>query len=53
MSFEIAPLTDEHLEDAAALFIERYSEMRTHVPYLPVHYEHAEATLPLLRDMTR
>jgi GNAT superfamily N-acetyltransferase len=51
MPFEILPLMDEHLEDAAALFVERYAEMRTHVPYLPAHFEDADAILPLLSEV--
>jgi len=52
MSFQIASLREEHLEDAAALVSVRYKALREHVPLLPSRYEDVETILPMLRDLT-
>jgi len=52
MSFQIASLREEHLEDAAALVSVRYKALREHVPLLPSRYEDIGTILPMLRDLT-
>jgi GNAT superfamily N-acetyltransferase len=52
MSLQIAPLREEHLEDAAALVSVRYKALREHVPLLPSRYEDVDTILPMLRDLT-
>ena len=39
MAFEIVPLRDERLEDAAALVTARHQVLREHVPSLPSRHE--------------
>ena len=51
MSLEIAPLRDEHFEDAAALATARYRALRERAPALPTRYEDVGSILPLLRDL--
>lgn len=51
MTFQIQPLRDTHLEDAAVLVTDRYRAEREHVPSLPPRYEDVSAILPLLRDL--
>jgi GNAT superfamily N-acetyltransferase len=51
MSFEIAPLRNEHLEGAAALMTARYRALRESAPSLPTRYEDVSSILPPLRDL--
>lgn len=51
MSLKIAPLRDEHLEDAAALVTVRYRALRGRAPSLPSRYEGVSSILPPLRDL--
>ena len=51
MPLEIAPLQDDHLEDAAALVTARYWALRERVPPLPSRYEDVSSILPSLRDL--
>jgi GNAT superfamily N-acetyltransferase len=51
MSLEIAPLQDQHLEDAAALVTARYRALREQVSSLPSRYEDVSSILPPLRDL--
>ena len=53
MPFQIVPLGDEHLEDAAALATARYRAERERVPSLPPRYADASSILPWLRDLAR
>lgn len=51
MTLHIVPLSDEHLADAAALFVARYRALRAQVPFLPSRYEEPGVTWPLLSDL--
>ncbi len=47
----IVPLTEERLEEAAALFIERYRKLRQDIPLLPVDLENSQAVIERLEKM--
>jgi GNAT superfamily N-acetyltransferase len=49
---KITSLTDEHLEDAAALVSNRFSHLRKQEPLLPARYTEVSVLLPLLRSIS-
>jgi GNAT superfamily N-acetyltransferase len=52
MSLYITSLSENHLEDAAALVTARYKALRERVPLLPPRYEEVGTILHMLRDLT-
>ncbi len=52
MSLQIAPLREDHLEDAAALVSARYKALRERVPLLPSRYGEVDTILGMLRGLT-
>jgi GNAT superfamily N-acetyltransferase len=50
---KIAPLCEQHLEDAAALACARYRVLRGQMPCLPARYECVDVVLPELRELTK
>lgn len=50
---EVVPIGDEHLEQAAVLFVKGYQQARRFEPLLPPCHEHAERMLPRLRQLSR
>jgi GNAT superfamily N-acetyltransferase len=51
MTYDIVPLREAHLEDAASLFVFRYRAARADVPSLPARHEDPAALLPKLREL--
>ena len=51
MSYEIIPLNEDHLEDAAQLVSLRYQNLHSMVPILPDKYSEIDIYLPLLHEM--
>jgi GNAT superfamily N-acetyltransferase len=51
MTIQLAPLSGNHLTDAAALVCQRYRAMRQGIPLLPPRYEKLETILPMLIDL--
>lgn len=49
--YEIEPLREEHVEDAARLFAERFEIERERVSVLPPRFEDFHAVLPLLNNL--
>ena len=50
-SWQIVPLEDGHLRDAADLVARRYRALRREAPDLPPGWQEGSAVLPLVRDM--
>jgi GNAT superfamily N-acetyltransferase len=48
---KVVPLSEEHLQDAAALVSRRYQGLREQVPSLPPRYAEVRTLLPMLRDI--
>jgi GNAT superfamily N-acetyltransferase len=53
VTFEILPLAEKHLADAAALVCARYRDLRKQLPVMPSRYEDPDAILPQLHDLSR
>ena len=53
MTIEIVQLTDRHLEDAAALFVQHYRQARELDPHLAPDHENGSTLLPRLAQMVR
>lgn len=51
--FKTVPLSEEHLEDAAQLVIERYHRLRKQVPDLPQRYSDVSSLAPLLQGILK
>jgi GNAT superfamily N-acetyltransferase len=51
MPFEIVPLRNKHLEDAAQLACRRYQALRAQAPLLPSSYGEVDTLLPMLLDI--
>jgi GNAT superfamily N-acetyltransferase len=51
VAIEVVPLEEGHLEDAAALVMRRYKDLRRQVPLLPRRYTEVGTILPLLREV--
>jgi GNAT superfamily N-acetyltransferase len=51
MPYNIVPLREEHLEDAASLFVSRYRAARAYASPLPARHEDPAALLPKLREL--
>jgi GNAT superfamily N-acetyltransferase len=51
MPFEILPLQESHLQDAAGLACARYQALREQVPAMPARYEDPGSTLAWLQDL--
>lgn len=51
MTYEIIPLVEDHLEDAAKLVSLRYLELHSSIPILPIKYKEARTYLPLLKNI--
>ncbi len=49
---KIISFRDEHLDDAAALVSNRFTQLRTQEPLLPIRYTEASEFLSLLRDIS-
>jgi len=47
-SIHVVPLDEDHLEEAAALVVERYRRLRAEVPILPARYAEPSTYLPFL-----
>ncbi|UCE28318.1 MAG: GNAT family N-acetyltransferase [Candidatus Coatesbacteria bacterium] len=50
-SYKIKPFNEEHSEDAARLFAERFGMEREHVSLLPTRFEDFRTVLPLLNNL--
>jgi GNAT superfamily N-acetyltransferase len=50
-SYKIKPFNEEHSEDAAGLFVERFGMERERTPLLPPRFEDFHAVLPLLTNL--
>ena len=48
---KLCPMTEDHLEDAAALLAARHREDRRIAPILPARYEDPVEVAPVLRDV--
>lgn len=53
MTLKVVPLSEEHLEDAAALACSRYNELRREIPLLPSRYAEVSTLLPLLHKIVK
>ncbi len=52
MTLQIAPLEQQHLEDAAALVCQRYRALCAEAPVLPAHFAQPDVILAKLADLT-
>jgi GNAT superfamily N-acetyltransferase len=50
---DIVPLSEKHLEDAAALFAACYGQQRRLLPLLPARYEDPSGVLTMLADLVQ